>query len=54
MYVRRKKTKKALVPDTALLVSKGQAISGYKEVKAEIRKEILRSKKKTLRYSKYS
>jgi hypothetical protein len=53
MYVRRKKTRKALVSDTALLVNKRQAISGYKEVKAEIREEMLRLKKKTLRYSKY-
>jgi hypothetical protein len=28
-------------------------MSGYKEVEAEVREEMLRSKKRTLRYSKY-
>jgi hypothetical protein len=52
MYVRKKKTRKALVLDTALSVSKVQPIGSYEEVKAEIREEMLRLKKKTLRYSK--
>jgi hypothetical protein len=52
MYVQRKRKRKALVSDTALSVGKEQAIGGYKEVKAEIREEMLRSKKKILRYSK--
>jgi hypothetical protein len=54
MYVRRKRTRRALVSDTVLLVDKGQAIGSYEEVKAERREEMLRSKKKTLRYSKCS
>jgi hypothetical protein len=52
MHVRRKRTRKALVSDTALSVSEGQAIGSYEDIKAEIREEILRSKKRTLRYSK--
>jgi hypothetical protein len=52
MHVRRKRTRKALVSDTALSVSKVQGMGGYEEVEAEIREEILRLKKKTLRYSK--
>ena len=54
MHVCRKRTRKALILDTALLVGKVQAIGGYKEVKAKIRKEIPRSKKRILRCSKYS
>jgi hypothetical protein len=53
MYVQRKKKRKALVSDTTLLVDKGQAMGGYKEVEAEIREEMLRSKKRILRCSKY-
>jgi hypothetical protein len=41
-----------LVSDTALSVSEVQAIGGYEEVEAEIREEILRSKKRILRCSK--
>jgi hypothetical protein len=51
MHVRRKRTRKALVSDTALSVSKVQAIGSYEEVEAEIREEMLRSKKRTSRYS---
>ena len=46
MYVYRKRTRKPLVLDKALLVSKVQAIGAYKEVKAEIIEEILRPKKR--------
>ena len=52
MHVRRKRTRKALALDTALLVSEVQAIGGYEEVKAEITEEMLRSKKRTSRCSK--
>ena len=52
MHVRRKRTRKALVSDTALSISKVQAMDGYEEVEAEIREEMLRLKKRTLRYSK--
>jgi UTP:GlnB (protein PII) uridylyltransferase len=52
MHVRRKRTRKALVSDTALSVSEGQAMGGYEEVEAEIREEMLRSKKRTSRCSK--
>jgi hypothetical protein len=52
MHVRRKRTRKALVLDTALSVSEVQPIGGYEEVKAKIREEMLRSKKRTLRCSK--
>jgi hypothetical protein len=52
MHVRRKRTRKALVSDTTLSVSEVQAIGGYKKVEAEIREEILRLKKRTLRCSK--
>jgi hypothetical protein len=54
MHVRRKRTRKTLVSDTILSVGKKQAIGGYEEIEAEIREEILRLKKKTLKYSKYS
>jgi hypothetical protein len=47
MHVRRKRTRKALVSDTALSVSEVQAMGGYEEVEAEIREEMLRSKKRT-------
>jgi hypothetical protein len=52
MHVRRKRTRKALVSDTVLSVSEVQAIGGYEEVKAEIREEMLRLKKRTSRCSK--
>jgi hypothetical protein len=52
MHVQRKRTRKALVSDTALLVGKVQDMGSYKEVEAEIREEILRLKKRTLRCSK--
>ena len=52
MHVRRKRTRKALVSDTALSVSEVQAIGSYEEVEVEIREEILRSKKRTSRYSR--
>jgi formylmethanofuran dehydrogenase subunit E len=52
MHVRRKRTRKALVSDTALSVSEVQAISSYKEVEAEIIEEMLRLKKRKLRCSK--
>jgi hypothetical protein len=48
MHVQRKRTRKALVSDTALLVDKEQAMGGYEEVEAEIREEMLRLKKRTL------
>ena len=51
MHVRRKRTRKALALDTALLVSEVQAIGGYEEVEAEIREEMPRSKKRTSRCS---
>jgi hypothetical protein len=54
MHVRRKSTRKALVSDTALSVSEVQAMDGYKEVEAEIREEMLRSKKRKSRCSKCS
>ena len=54
MHIRRKRTRKALVLDNALLVSEVQAISGYKEVEAEIIEEMPRPKKRILRCSKYS
>jgi hypothetical protein len=41
MHVRRKRTRKALVSNTALSVSEVQAISSYKEVEAEIIEEML-------------
>jgi hypothetical protein len=46
MHIRRIRTRKALVLDKALLVSKVQVIGGYKEVKAEIIEEMLRLKKR--------
>jgi hypothetical protein len=52
MHVRRTRTRKALVSDKALLVSKVQAIGGYEEVKAKIIEEMLRPKKRRLRCSK--
>ena len=52
MHVRRKRTRKALVSDTALSVDEVQAMDGYEEVEAEIREEMLRLKKRTLRCSK--
>jgi hypothetical protein len=52
MHVRRKRTRKALVSDTALLVGEVQAIGSYEEVEAEIREEIPRSKKRTSRCSR--
>jgi hypothetical protein len=54
MHVRRKSTRKALVSDTALSVGEVQAMDGYKEVEAEIREEMLRSKKRKSRCSKCS
>jgi len=54
MHIRRKRTRKALVSDNALSVSEIQAISGYKEVEAEIIEEMPRPKKRISRYSKYS
>ena len=52
MHVRRKRSRKALVSDTALSVGEVQAIGVYEEVEAEIREEILRLKKRTSRCSK--
>jgi type VI protein secretion system component VasK len=52
MHVRRKRTRKALVSDTALSVGKVQDMGGYEEVEAEIREEMLRLKKRTSRCSK--
>jgi hypothetical protein len=52
MYVRRKKTRKALVLDTALSVGKVQPIGSYEEVEAEIREEIPRLKTRKSRCSK--
>jgi hypothetical protein len=52
MHVRRKRTRKALVSDTALSVSEVQAMGGYEEVETEIREEMPRSKKRTSRCSK--
>jgi hypothetical protein len=52
MHVRRKRTRKALVSDTALSVSEVQAMGGYEEVEAEIREEMPRLKKRTSRCSK--
>jgi hypothetical protein len=52
MHIRRKRTRKALVLDTALSVSKVQAIGGYEEVKAKIREEMLRPKKRISTCSK--
>jgi hypothetical protein len=54
MHVRGKRTRKALVSDTALSVSKVQAMDGYEEVEAEIREEMLRLKKRKSRCSKCS
>ena len=46
IHVRRKRARKPLVSDKPLLVSKVQAIGGYKEVKAEIIEEMPRPKKR--------
>jgi len=53
MYVCKKRTRKVLMLDTALSISKVQTIGGNKEVEVEIREEILRSKKRRSKYSKY-
>jgi hypothetical protein len=52
MHVRRKRTRKALVSDTALSVGEVQAMGGYEEVEAEIREEMPRPKKRISRCSK--
>jgi hypothetical protein len=52
MHVRRKRTRKALVSDTALSVGEVQAMDGYEEAEAEIREEMPRSKKRKSRCSK--
>ena len=52
MHVRRKRTRKALVSDTALSVCEVQAMGSYNEVEAEITEEMPRPKKRTSRCSK--
>jgi hypothetical protein len=52
MHVRRKRTRKALVSNTALSVGELQAMGGYEEVGAEIIEEVPRPKKRISRCSK--
>jgi hypothetical protein len=54
MYERRKRKRKAIQSDRALLVAEGQAIVIQNHVEAEVREEMLRLKKRISKCSRCS
>jgi hypothetical protein len=52
MYKRRKRKKKAIQSDYALSVTKGQSLVIQTYIKAGIREEMIKPKKRILKYSR--
>jgi len=52
LYIRRKRKRKAIRSDYALLVSKGQAIVNQNYIEAEVREEMPRPKRRASKCSR--